>query len=222
MNPGTLSAALWLGLVAGGAHALTGPDHMAGVAPFAASRGCRAWRVGFAWGLGHAGGALIAAVFALALRAWIPGAEEHLSAVSERVVGIVLCVVGAVGLRAALRRTIHTHERDGLEHAHFSWRELGRRAHAGRSSHPAFTIGLLHGAAGLSHLFAIVPALALPGVILPACYLGGYGIGSLLAITAFAGALGRVASDASHTRTWLTVASAASLAIGLAWIVHPF
>jgi hypothetical protein len=39
-------SALWLGLLAGGQHALTGPDHFAGVAPFAASRGKCAWRVG--------------------------------------------------------------------------------------------------------------------------------------------------------------------------------
>jgi hypothetical protein len=222
MNPEGSFVALGLGLLAGGAHAISGPDHMAGVAPFAASQGRRAWRVGLAWGLGHASGAALAALLALALRAWIPEAEGHLSAVSERVVGIVLCLVGAMGLRAAVRRETHTHTHDGLEHRHFLGDLVGRGPHASRSGHPAFLIGLLHGSAGLSHLFAILPALALPGFAEPSMYLAGYGAGSLIAITGFAGILGRMGADASRVRTWLAMTSAASLVVGLVWIVHPF
>jgi hypothetical protein len=216
------ATALALGLLAGGAHALTGPDHMAGVAPFAASQGRRAWRVGLAWGLGHASGAAIAAGIAVALRAWIPGLEEHLSAVSERIVGVVLCCVGAIGLRAALRTTTRTHRHDGLEHSHFLLSRVLDAGHASRTGHSAFVIGLLHGSAGLSHLFAVLPALALPGIVEPALYLAGYGGGSLLAITGFAGLLGRLASDASRVRMWLAATSGLSLLVGLAWIVHPF
>src|SRR5258706_6060233 len=148
------------GLLAGAHHALTGPDHMAGVAPLVARAERRPWRVGFSWGLGHAGGALLAAGIALALRSRIPGLEEQLSAVSERVVGIVLCVIGALGLRAALRR-------DELRQAH---------------PHSAFGLGLVHGAAGLRHLFAGLPSLALPGVALPAGYLGRYAGGGPCAL----------------------------------------
>jgi hypothetical protein len=217
MQPESLSLALWLGLVAGGAHAITGPDHMAGVAPFAASQGRSAWRVGFAWGLGHASGAALAAILALALRAWIPGVEENLSAVSERFVGIVLCLVGALGLSAALRKTTHTHTHDGLEHTHFLERSAGRGSHASRRGHPAFVIGVLHGSAGLSHLFA-----ALPGMAQPAFYLAGYGVGSLVAITGFAALIGRAAGDAPRLRFCLGATSAASLLVGLIWIVHPY
>ena len=186
------------GLLAGVHHAWTGPDHMAGVAPLVAARSERHWRIGFTWGLGHAGGALLAAGVALALRSRIPGLEEHLSAVSERAVGVVLCVIGALGLRAALRR------------------EQVRHAHA----HSAFGLGLVHGAAGLSHLFAVLPSLALPGIVLPASYLGGYAAGCLGALTVFAAVLGRL--PRAKARLWLGVSSAASLAIGLVWIVHPF
>ena len=185
------------GLLAGAHHALTGPDHVAGVAPLVARAERRAWRVGFSWGLGHAGGALLAAGIALALRSRIPGLEEQLSAVSERVVGIVLCVIGALGLRAALRR-------DAQRHAH---------------PHSAFGLGLVHGAAGLSHLYAVLPSLALPGVMLPAGYLGGYAAGCLGALTVFAAVLGRL--PRKHARVWLGVTSGASLAVGLVWIVHP-
>ena len=201
----TLFAALgtvWLGLLAGGIHAITGPDHMAAVAPFAARERERAWRVGFSWGLGHASGAALAALAALALRHWIPGVEEQLSAISERIVGIVLCIVGALGLRAA----------------------LGAHSHAHPNSHarPAYFVGLLHGSAGLSHLFGVLPALAFPGLALPALYLAGYGLGSMILITSFAGFLGRAARDPARTKIWLGATSAASLLVGLVWIVHPF
>lgn len=222
MDPASFSAALWLGLLAGGAHAVTGPDHMAGLAPFAAAQGRKAWRVGLAWGIGHAAGAALAALIALGLRAWIPDVEAELSALSERVVGIVLCVVGTLGLRAALRRTTHTHAHDGLEHAHISWSPFDRRPHTRRRGHPAFIIGLLHGSAGLSHLFAVLPALALPGFAAPALYLAGYGAGSLLAITGFAGIVGGLATDARRWRVWITATSMASLVVGLVWTVHPF
>src|SRR5689334_23886231 len=100
MSPEFVAVSL-AGLLAGLHHALTGPDHLAGVAPLVARAPQRPWRIGFSWGLGHAGGALLAAGAALALRARIPGLEDQLSAVSERIVGIVLCVIGALGLRAA-------------------------------------------------------------------------------------------------------------------------
>lgn len=186
------------GLLAGVHHALTGPDHMAGVAPLVAAARRKPWRIGFSWGLGHAGGALIAAGIALALRSRIPGLEEQLSAVSERIVGIVLCVIGALGLRAALRReqSAHAHPRS------------------------AFGLGLVHGAAGLSHLFAVLPSLALPGLLLPALYLGGYAAGCLGALTGFAAVLGRL--PRARARLWLGLTGGASVAVGLCWIVHPF
>lgn len=204
--------ALGAGLFAGGHHALAGPDHMAGVAPFAARAGRHAWRVGAAWGLGHTAGALAAAALALALRESVPGIEDRLSAVSERLVGAVLCVVGAWGLRGALRRGAHEHEHEGVRHAH---------AHPERQhAHSAFSIGLLHGAAGLAHLLAVLPALALPGVALPAIYLGGYALASLVALTLVAATLGRCSSSFGSVRAWVGTMSAAALGVGLFWLVH--
>lgn len=209
----TTTATLGAGLFAGAHHALTGPDHLAGVAPFAARAGRRAWRVGAAWGLGHTAGALAAAAVALALRASIPGIEDRLSAVSERLVGAVLCVVGAWGLRVALLRHAHEHSHEqGAPHSH----AFPERKHA-RS---AFSIGLLHGAAGLAHLFAVLPALALPGFVLPAIYLGGYALACLLALTCVAAALGRCSASWGSARAWIGTMSAAALAVGVFWLVH--
>ncbi len=42
------------GLVAGFVHVLSGPDHLAAIAPYAVDGKSRAWRTGVRWGLGHA------------------------------------------------------------------------------------------------------------------------------------------------------------------------
>ena len=220
------STALGLGLLAGVHHAATGPDHLAGVAPFAARAGRAAWRVGVAWGLGHASGAALAAVVALVLRAALPGVEERLSAVSETLVGILLCAIGFLGLVAVVRGRTRRHA-----HAHDAGRDGHAREHdAGRGGHehdhaplahrrPAFLLGAFHGAAGLAHLFGVLPALAFPGRALPAIYLGGYAAGSLAAIAAFAIALGWTGSRARAPRASLAITSAASLCVGVAWLV---
>jgi hypothetical protein len=71
-----IASAPGLGLLAGAVLALTGPDHVADVVPFAARRGRRAWRMGASWGLGHA----LAATIAMAPRAEVPRLEQTLSA----------------------------------------------------------------------------------------------------------------------------------------------
>lgn len=237
MWDGSVSAGLiaWTGVAAGCHHALTGPDHLAGVAPFAATQGRRAWRIGVAWGLGHATGAALGAIVALSLRSVLPGVEERLSSISETLVGVVLCVVGAFGIHAWVRSRSHAHphSHDGVPHEHGHLHLLGRphRDNAGegasiphRHGHSAYALGVVHGAAGLSHLFAVLPALALPGIALPCIYLAGYGTGSLASVTTFAGILGCIApsSRQGRVRMLLVCSSAASLLVGLAWIVHPF
>lgn len=197
-----------LGLGAGAHHAFTGPDHLAGVAPLASARGHGGWRsalrVGVEWGVGHAAGASLAAIVALVLRSEIPGIDERLSAISETVVGVLLCILGVLGLSRALRGRAGTH---------------GHGAPRARRPRPAFVLGVVHGAAGMSHLFAVLPALALPGKLLPAVYLAGYGAGSLVTVAAYAAVLGWLARD--RGRWVLGIGSAASVAVGALWIVHP-
>ncbi len=195
MEP-TLIALTGAGLLAGAHHAWSGPDHLAGVAPLVSATRSRAWRIGLHWGLGHTVGALLAATLALLLREQMPGMEATLSAWSERIVGLVLCVIGALGLRAVLRR--------GDLFAHHEQR------------HSAFGLGLLHGAAGLAHLFAVLPALALPGVLAPVVYLSGYALGSLGAITLFASLLGRT----SRFRASLAISSGLSVLVGVWWLAE--
>jgi hypothetical protein len=185
-----------LGLWAGILHAVTGPDHLAGVAPLAARARNQAWRAGATWGLGHALGAASAATVALALRDQVPGLEEAISNWSERIVGVILCLVGALGLAGALRRRLHAHA----------------------APRGALGLGFVHGAAGLSHLWAVLPSLALPGVLAPAGYLGGYALGALVAVCLSAHAIGR-AGERLGGQGVERLASFASLVVGAWWLV---
>jgi len=191
-------SSLLLGSIAGLQHALGGPDHVAGVAPLAARGGARAWRIGLAWGIGHALGACSAAALALLLSKVLPGAAEHISRWSEVLVGVVLCTVGALGLRA-LSRGVHVHN------------ERPQRMR------PALGLGWLHGAAGLAHLYAVLPALALPH---PGSYLAGYGVASTLAMSALAAGLGHAGAHV-RVRRWVHGAtSLASLLVGAFWLAQ--
>ena len=98
-------AALLAGLTAGLIHVLSGPDHLAAVAPLAGGRG-RAWRAGFLWGLGHSGGVLAVGLLALALRGALP--IDALSSWSERIVGVTLVGIGLWGFTRVLRGPIHS------------------------------------------------------------------------------------------------------------------
>ena len=145
---GTLSIS---GLFAGFVHVLAGPDHLAAIAPYAVNAKARAWRTGVRWGLGHSAGVLGIGLLALLLRDTL--SIDLVSAWSERFVGMVLVGIGIWGLRAALAygTDTHLHRRDGQSHGH---------AH----EHPAFAVGTVHGLAGSSHLFGVVPALACPRI----------------------------------------------------------
>jgi hypothetical protein len=125
------------GLVAGFVHVLSGPDHLAAIAPYAVTGKTQAWRTGVRWGLGHGAGVLIVGVAALLLRHALP--VEALSAWSETCVGFVLVAIGLWGLRAAL-----------------AGRGAAVKAHPGRQPHVhgrvAVAVGTLHGLAGTSHL----------------------------------------------------------------------
>ena len=189
-------AALLAGLTAGLIHVLSGPDHLAAVAPLAGGRG-RAWRAGFLWGLGHSGGVLAVGLLALALRGALP--IDALSSWSERIVGVTLVGIGLWGVTRAMRDPIHTH--------------VHVRA--------AAAVGVLHGVAGSSHFLGVLPALALPSAAASVGYLAGFAIGTVAAMSGFAHGLGFIAgsTDAPRHRRWLlTASSAAAIAVGIVWM----
>ena len=207
------------GAVAGVFHVLSGPDHLAAVAPLAASNRSGGWRAGWTWGIGHASGVVVVAVLAVLLRDALPPIGD-ISAWGERVVGGALIALGLWSLsRAArLRRAAHTHGSARHEHLHVQrgpwW--VRRMGHG----HASFAVGLLHGVAGSSHFFGVLPALALPTPAASFSYIAAFGVGTVAAMTAFAGAVGRISphdARASHHR-WMATTGIAAIVVGCVWI----
>lgn len=221
------------GLIAGLHHVVTGPDHLAAVAPLAVHDRKAAWRGGLNWALGHAGGAGIIAVIAIALRDIAPFQAEALSGWSERLVGLVLIGIGLWGLRRAASRRIHAHvhQHDGHTHLHVHV-HAPQDAHdpvtssPHRHGHAALAVGTLHGLAGGSHLLGVLPALAL-STTEAVLYLAAYGLGTVLAMVGFTTLLG-FASRRAHQRSiaWLRglmmTSSTAAILIGIYWILSAF
>jgi len=77
---------LLTGAAAGLFHVLSGPDHLAAVAPLAVDDRNRGWLAGFTWGVGHASGVVVVAVIAVMLREMLPSIDI-ISAWGERAVG---------------------------------------------------------------------------------------------------------------------------------------
>jgi hypothetical protein len=207
------------GMVAGAFHVLSGPDHLAAVAPLAVSARGGAWRQGWTWGLGHTSGVVVMALLALAMREILPPIAT-LSSWSERIVGAALLALGMWSVLRALRvgPAPHVHGGQTHEHTHVrrgpAWvRRLGH-------PHASFALGLLHGAAGSSHVLGVIPALALPSTSQAFVYLAAFGGGSVAAMAAFAALVGGLKGwGAQRLERALTGCSGAlALLVGAAWL----
>lgn len=228
--PWAASAPLIAGLVAGAIHVLTGPDHLAAVAPLAVHErgsGRRAWRSGLWWGVGHSGGVWILAAVALAFREVIP--LDLISGWSERLVGLVLIGVGLWAIRGAVRVHTHEHTHDGVKHRHLHAHAVTgdhehTHAHSGHA-HAPLGIGLLHGLAGTSHLVGVLPSLLMPTRGAAIMYVLAYGVGSIASMAGFAHALGLVLGSIREggerlLRRALGLTGAAAIGVGVWWLVQ--
>ncbi len=172
-------------------------------------------------------GVLAVGLLALWFRDRLP--IDAVSSWSEQAVGVVLIAVGLWGLHRSLRRHLHVHPHDHgpVTHVHAHVHSASaepdpthqRAYHA--HTHGALAVGVLHGLAGSAHLFAVLPALALPGMTASLGYLGGYGVGTIAGMTGFAGGLGVLAHRLGHRaapRWLLSACSAAAVIVGVAWL----
>ena len=216
------------GGIAGLLHVLSGPDHLAAVAPFAVERHGKSWLSGFYWGVGHTLGVWGVGLLAFLFREVIP--IDFLSTWSERFVGLVLIVIGLWGLRKAwiTRFHYHAHIHDGVKHTHFHFHRKDD-AHpptheTGHShSHAPLGIGVLHGLAGSSHLLGVLPALMLPTRMASLAYVVSFGFGSIISMTFFSWALGKVAAQLTekhrYAYNWLMMGfSLLAIGVGGIWL----
>jgi hypothetical protein len=215
---------LLTGAAAGLFHVLSGPDHLAAVAPLAVDERRRGWIAGCTWGIGHASGVVVVAVVAVLLRELLPSVEV-ISAWGERIVGGALIGIGLWAFRRSARIGLSRHSHGHLSHNHLHvlagpvW--LRRLGHA----HASFCMGVLHGVAGSSHFFGVLPALALPTRAAALMYIGAFGIGTVAAMTMFAAAVGVLGVRTGHNprlqRAMMTVAAVLAIVVGGVWLIAP-
>jgi high-affinity nickel permease len=193
------------GLLLGSWHVVSGPDHLAAISTLATMSDDRraGTRVGLAWGLGHASGVWLVGLLLLALGSVIP--LDLVGAWSERIVGVAIVAVGVWGL-IRVRSEL---DRAQSVHVHGTGSALG--------------IGLIHGIAGSSHLYGVLPALAL-GAGERLSYLIGFGVGSIVAMGLFAGMLtllvGRFAGARERVRRSVSLgACMIAIVLGTAWVL---
>jgi len=195
-------------LIASMLHVITGPDHLAAVTPFAIESKRRAWKIGLSWGLGHLAGMLgIGILFAL-FKELIP--IDLISNYSEQLVGFVLLGIGVWALYKLFKKEkkhahLHVHSEQGPvihKHPHDHSHEASHHHHHPKPIHQtnltSFSIGLLHGLAGISHFLLFLPVLSFENNADVSAYIIGFGIGIVLAMTLYTFVIGKVASLAKN------------------------
>jgi ABC-type nickel/cobalt efflux system permease component RcnA len=228
---------LLTGLIASMAHVVTGPDHLAAVTPLAIESRKRSWLVGFSWGAGHTIGMLLLGLLFLLFRELIP--IERISRHSDIIVGFLLIGVGSWALvRTYLRHShrhrphphfhtrpylyahVHSHSHDELpDHEHEHTQSVKQNAWT------ALLIGIVHGLSGFSHLFALLPTLALPSVMASVIYITAFASGTIITMVLFAFFLGFVAFQSFVRKKegflkWFTLAGGcAAILVGIVWII---
>lgn len=199
-----VSFPLLAGIAAAMLHVLAGPDHLAAVAPFAIERVKKAWKVGLLWGVGHLAGMLIVGLLFLFFKDLIP--IEEISGYSEKFVGVLLILLGIwilikvykpskshkhTHIHSKDKEVIHKHEH---KHDHKEVHEHSHIVDAKKSYISTFLIGLVHGLAGVAHFLVFLPVIGFENKGQGVRYIIGFGIGTLLAMTAFAFIMGQIAS----------------------------
>ena len=193
------------GLAASSLHVISGPDHLAAVTPLAIEGKKKSWLIGFFWGLGHTLGVFMIGILFIFFRDLIP--VEIISSYSEKIVGILLILIGVWVFYRIFSHTPHKHVFTGKND---SWTALG--------------VGLIHGLAGVSHLIGILPSLALPTRADAAGYIVGFGVGTIITMVAYSVIMGFVSqSVASGNQKKLLLAvrvagSSAAVLVGIFWI----
>jgi ABC-type nickel/cobalt efflux system permease component RcnA len=227
------------GFIASVAHVVTGPDHLAAVTPLAIDSRKKSWMIGFSWGLGHTLGMLMIGLLFILFKEFLP--VDLISRQSDKLIGLLLIGIGSW----AIIRTYIRHSHGNRSHAHFHtkpffYTHIHRHSHEESPSHEhvhtrtirqnaltALSIGVIHGFAGFSHLFALLPSLAMPSVWASVLYITAFACGTILTMILFAFILGLVAfrsavKDKQIFLKWFTFSGGIlAIAIGVLWLIHP-
>jgi ABC-type nickel/cobalt efflux system permease component RcnA len=193
---------LTAGLLASVLHVLTGPDHLAAVTPFAIESKRKAWKIGLFWGIGHLAGMMAIGILFTIFKELIP--VDSISNYSEQLVGFVLIGIGVWAFYKIFNaekqhKHLHVHsENSPVIHAHSHQHHTEvthqhpHNKQLKQSHFASFSIGFLHGLAGISHFLLFLPVLGFENQSESILYVLGFGAGVLLAMTVYAIVVGKV------------------------------
>jgi hypothetical protein len=192
-----MALAALIGVSSGAVHAVTGPDHVLSLGPAALRRKRAPWNLGLTWGAGHALGTLLLVlpVLLLARSAYLAEVAE----MSDRIAGLTL-----LGMALWSARNLRVASTGAVE-----------------SRRGPLLVGFVHGVTGAAALVVMLPVLANGSLPVTFAYLGGFALGSTLAMGALTCALamlaGRLRDRVIAIAQRALLAGAAAL--GVVWIV---
>ena len=217
------------GLLSGGLHAITGPDHLAAILP--SSVGQRWWkgvRIGAIWGLGHGLSATLLGMAAYFLKGKMSSKFvflQSLSNLAESIVGLSLVTIGIFGMKEAFSVDVV----DGSGHDDVDGNpEWPQKKKENRSSTTIFVNGMLHGFSW-DGTPSLAPALAMTSWKSVLSFLFSYCLGTMLTMSMTAGIvgegsvrLGEAVNNPNLPRTLSLFSSVLAISIGIFWIVQAF
>lgn len=217
------------GIIASVLHVVSGPDHLAAITPFAVDNKRKVWKIGFSWGMGHLVGMLMIGMLFILFKNIIP--VEKISEYSEQIVAIVLIGVGAWALYKVIfkekthnKPPIHAEDKI-LSYPHREENIVNNKSTVSVSKKTilsSFIIGVIHGFAGIAHFLLLSPAFSYATKSESFQYVGGFAIGTVLAMTIYAYLLGSIAQKSSENKNLLKVIRFAgglfALLIGAYWL----
>ncbi|XP_065025344.1 chloroplast protein FOR GROWTH AND FERTILITY 2-like [Musa acuminata AAA Group] len=218
-----LLTSAWTGFFAGCLHTLSGPDHLAALAPLSIGRSrIESAIVGALWGCGHDAGQVIFGLLFLTLKDRLH--IEIIRTWGTRVVGFTLLIIGALGIREASEVPTPCVALDNgeclaepLDASSSGKKQIG---------FATFATGIVHGLQP-DALMMILPALALPSRVAGAAFLCMFLVGTVFAMgsyTVFIGtcteALKERVPRITEKLTW--AASLVAISMGLAILISQF
>ncbi|XP_073156534.1 chloroplast protein FOR GROWTH AND FERTILITY 2-like [Henckelia pumila] len=220
---GELLSSAWTGLFAGCLHTLSGPDHLAALAPLSIGRTrMESAAVGALWGCGHDAGQLIFGLFFLLLKDRLH--IEVIRTWGTRVVGLTLLIIGAMGIREASEVpapvvVMEGGDRDVTGYKVLRSQSIGKK----KIGFATFATGIVHGLQP-DALMMILPALALPSRVAGAAFLFMFLVGTVIAMgsyTVFIGSCSQALKDRvpriTEKLTWAS--SLVAIALGVSILI---
>ncbi|XP_044508704.1 uncharacterized protein LOC123227669 [Mangifera indica] len=221
-----LLSSAWTGFFAGCLHTLSGPDHLAALAPLSIGRTrLESAVVGALWGCGHDAGQVIFGLLFLLLKDRL-----HIEIIRNwgtRVVGLTLLAIGAMGIREATEIPAPCVALENGECDVSVYESLENPAVVKKKVGLAtFATGIVHGFQP-DALMIVLPALALPSRLAGTAFLVMFLLGTVVAMgsyTVFLGSCSQALKDRipriTEKLTWAS--SIIAMALGVAILISQF